>query len=118
MVHQNSLLFLLNYFINNYCYPVNNQALILLGEVSLGREDQRTHTDYDLPRTLKEGKDSVHALGSLVPSSGETIDKNVFVPNGDAKNVEDNNYFSSYSEFIVYNVDQIQLRYLLKIKYN
>jgi hypothetical protein len=107
MVHQNSLLFLLNYFINNYCYPVNNQALILLGEVSLGREDQRTHTDYDLPRTLKEGKDSVHALGSLVPSSGETIDKNVFVQNGDAKNVEDNNYYSNYSEFIVYNVDSV-----------
>ena len=103
---------------SNYCYPVNNQALILLGEVSLGREDQRTDTDYDLPRTLKEGTDSVHALGSLVPSSGETIDKDVFVPNGDAKNVEDNNYYSSYSEFIVYNVDQIKLRYLLKIKYN
>ena len=68
----------------------------------MGREDQRTHTDYDLPRTLKEGKDSVHALGSLVPSSGETIDKNVFVPNGDA-----NNYYSNYSEFIVYNVDSV-----------
>ena len=45
-----------------YCYPVNNVALILLGEVALGKEDQRTSCDFNLPKTMKSGTDSVHAL--------------------------------------------------------
>ena len=99
-----------------YCYPVYNEALILLGEVSLGKEDIREDTDYYLPKTLKEGANSVHALGKLESSGGENIDGDVFVPNGDTIN---NNYnYNTYAEYIVYNVDQIKLKYLLKIKYN
>jgi len=100
-----------------YCYPVNNMALILLGEVSLGKEDKRTTTDYNLPSTLKKNNNSIHALGSLEPSGGEFIDGDVFVPNKDII-IKNNNSYRSYSEYIVYNVDQIRLRYLLQIKYN
>jgi poly [ADP-ribose] polymerase len=100
-----------------YCYPVNNIALILLGEVSLGKEDKRTTTDYNLPSTLKKNNNSIHALGNLEPSGGEFIDGDVFVPNGDTI-IKKNNNYGSYSEYIVYNVDQIRLRYLLQIKYN
>ena len=103
---------------SHYCYPVNNEALILLGEVSLGKEDIREDTDYELPKTLKKGTNSVHALGGLEPSGGENINGNVFIPNGDAKKNNNSSYYSNYSEYIVYNVDQIKLRYLLKIKYN
>ena len=73
-----------------YCYPVNNIALILLGEVSLGEEDQRTNTDFNLPSTLKKKTNSLHALGRLEPSNGEYIgeNKDIFVPNGDANNSE------------------------------
>ena len=101
-----------------YCYPVNNIALILLGEVSLGKEDKRTDTDYNLPSTLKKSSNSIHALSRLEPSGGETIDGDVFVPNGDVKISEENSNCSTHAEYIVYNVDQIRLRYLLKIKYN
>ena len=101
-----------------YCYPVNNIALILLGEVSLGKEDQRNDTDYYLPKTMKQKTNSVHALGRLVPSEGEYIDKDVLVPNGNVKYDNNNSVFSDFSEYIVYNVDQIRLRYLLKIRYN
>ena len=104
---------------SHYCYPVNNEALILLGEVSLGKEDERYDTDYNLPNTIKEGTNSVHALGRLVPSNGENINGDVFVPYGDANvNEKLSSYCSDFSEFIVYDVDQIKLRYLLKIKYN
>ena len=104
---------------SHYCYPVNNEALILLGEVSLGKEDERDDTDYNLPKTIKEGTNSVHALGRLVPSNGENINGDVFVPYGDANvNEKLSSYCSDFSEFIVYDVDQIKLRYLLKIKYN
>ena len=100
-----------------YCYPVNNIALILLGEVSLGKEDERRKTDFNLPSTLKNDCNSLHALGRLEPSSGEFIDEDVFVPNGDAKHNEKNSLCNDHAEYIVYNVDQIKLRYLLKIKY-
>ena len=100
-----------------YCYPINNIALILLGEVSLGKEDQRNNFDFNLPSTLKKNSNSIHALGRLESVKGEFIDNNVFVPNGDAK-VKNKNCSSDFAEYIVYNVDQIKLRYLLKIKYN
>ena len=101
-----------------YCYPRDNIALILLAEVSLGEEDQRTNCDFNLPNTLKKDANSVHALGRLEPSEGETIDEDVFVPNGDAKVIEKNCCCNDHAEYIVYDVDQIKLRYLLKIRYN
>ena len=101
-----------------YCYPVNNTALILLAEVSLGKEDQRTDCDFNLPKTMKKDSNSVHALGRLEPSEGETIDDDIFVPNGDAKINDENSHCNDFAEYIVYDVDQIKLRYLLKIRYN
>ena len=101
-----------------YCYPVNNIALILLGEVALGEEDQRTSCDFNLPNTKKFGTDSVHALGRLESDGGVFINGDVFVPNGDSKINEKNQLCNDYAEYIVYNVDQIKLRYLLKIKYD
>ena len=101
-----------------YCYPVNNMALILLGEVSLGEEDQRNNIDFNLPTTLKKNANSVHALGRLEPSDGEYINDDVYVPNGEAKVNEKNILCNDHAEYIVYDVDQIKLRYLLKIKYN
>ena len=101
---------------SGYCYPVNNTALILLGEVALGKEDKRYNCDFNLPHTMKEGTDSVHAIGRLEPEDGVYIDDNVFVPNGNANINEENQNCSNYAEYIVYNVDQIKLRYLLKIR--
>ena len=101
-----------------YCYPVNGVALILLGEVSLGEEDERTNIDFSLPETLKKKANSVHALGRLEASDGEYIDKDVYVPNGEVIFNEKNKCCNDYAEYIVYNVKQIKLRYLLKIRYN
>ena len=101
-----------------YCYPVNNIALILLGEVSLGEEDERTNIDFSLPETLKKNSNSVHALGRLEASDGEYIDEDVYVPNGEVIFNEKNKCCNDYAEYIVYNVKQIKLRYLLKIRYN
>ena len=101
-----------------YCYPVNNIALILLGEVSLGEEDERTNIDFSLPETLKKKANSVHALGRLEASDGEYIDEDVYVPNGEVIFNEKNKCCNDYAEYIVYNVKQIKLRYLLKIRYN
>ena len=100
-----------------YCYPVNNIALILLGEVSLGEEDKRTSTDFNLPSTLKKKANSIHALGRLEASDGEYIDDDVYVPNGDTVYNENCLGCNNFAEYIVYDVNQIKLRYLLKIRY-
>ena len=102
----------------HYCYPVNNIALILLGEVALGKEDERDNCDFNLPKTMKDGTDSVHALGRFVPEGGAFINEDVWVPNGNAKINETDPYSNDYAEYIVYNVDQVKLRYLLKIRYD
>ena len=101
-----------------YCHPVNGIALILLGEVSLGKEDQRTNIDFNLPKTMDKKANSIHALSRLEPSDGEYIDGDVYVPNGEAKVNQKNCLCNDHAEFIVYDVDQIKLRYLLKIRYN
>jgi poly [ADP-ribose] polymerase len=103
---------------SHYCYPMNNIALILLGEVALGKEDERTSCDFNLPNTMKSGTNSVHALGRLEPDGGTFINGNVFVPNGDSKINEKHQLCNDYAEYIVYNVDQVKLRYLLKIRYD
>ena len=97
-----------------YCYPVYNIALILLGKVSFGKEDQRTHTDYSLPKTLKNSSNSIHALSRLEPSGGEIIDGDVFISNWNAKINKKKNYCSNHDEYIVYNTDQIRLSSIIK----
>ena len=101
-----------------YCYPKNNIALILLGDVSLGEEDQRTNFDYNLPSSLNKKANSIHALGRLEASDGEFIDKDVYVPNGDIIYNNNCKACNDFAEYIVYKVEQIKLRYLLKIRYN
>ena len=101
-----------------YCYPVNREALILLCEVSLGKEDKRTRCDFNLPKTLESGKNCCHALSRLETDGGEKILDDVFVPNGGIKISETNVNCNDYAEYIVYNVDQVKLKYLLKIRYD
>ena len=96
------------------CYPVYNIALILLGKVSFGKEDQRTSTDYSLPKTLKNSSNSNHALSRLEPSGGEIIDGDVFISNWNAKINKKKNYCSNHDEYIVYNTDQIRLSSIIK----
>ena len=98
-----------------YCHPVNNIALILLCEVSLGKIEKRNSCDFNLPQTMNKENNSIHGVGGIVPSSGVYIGdkKDVYVPNGDSNS----GGYGSYSEFIVYNTDQIKLKYLLKIRY-
>lgn len=100
-----------------YCYPMNNIGLIILAEVALGKMDERKQTDSSLPSTLKKGCNSAHGIGRCKPSGGEYIEKDLFVPNGQEE-IEINADYLSYNEFIVYNVNQVKLKYVLKIKFN
>ena len=100
----------------DYCYPVNNIGLILLCEVALGNIEKRFSTDYSLPNTMNKGNNSILGVGKIYPSDGIFVEKNLFIP---CEKVSVNNeYAVSFDEFIVYDVRQVKLRYLLKIQYD
>jgi len=49
----------------------------------------------------------------LEPLEGEIIDDDVFVPNGTAKVNEKNILCNDNAKYIVYNIDQIKLSYII-----
>ena len=66
---------------------------------------------------IKEWNTTNHRR-KFLSADGEYIDGDVYVPNGEAKVNQKNCLCNDHAEFIVYDVDQIKLRYLLKIRYN
>ena len=103
-------------------HPQNNIGLMLLCEVDLGNVEERLKADINLPQTLEEGKNSVKVLGMNFPDEkGNYIDENgVEIPLGDILVNQDENkktYFG-FNEYIVYNLDQIKIRYITKVQFD
>lgn len=108
----------------NYCFATksNNVGLCLLSEVSLGTPNELLNADYNAAK-LPSGKHSVHGLGMMAPepSKNHTMSDGTVVPLGKGKKtgvVNKHGYTLNYNEFIVYNTNQIKMKYLVKIKFN
>lgn len=102
-----------------YCRttPDNNIGVMLLCEVALGKEYELKNAKYmDQP---PKGTQSTKGLGKYIPDPKETIklQDGIQVPLG--KPV-DSGVKSDllYNEFIVYDTAQINIKYLLKVKFN
>eukprot|EP00667_Euglena_gracilis_P003046 EG_transcript_3054 len=105
----------------NYCHAnkKDNVALMLLADVALGT-----------PLLLKGAKymdkapghyQSTFGQGAMMPdpAKAKALPDGVKVPLGEAINPPDHQGTSLlYNEFIVYDVCQVHLRYLLKVKFN
>jgi len=107
----------------NYCFtnPQNNTGIMLLCEVALGNCNEKMHADYNAAN-LPSGKHSTKGVGRTAPNAGgaKTIDGgDVVVPmgKGENQNVAGGGALM-YNEFIVYDVKQIKIRYLLRLKFN
>lgn len=108
----------------NYCYSTStkNIGILSLSEVSLGNCNELTQADYNADK-LPKGKMSTKGIGRSQPDKSEwiTLDDGCVVPCGKLKCTLDKKDFSLYSllynEYIVYNVDQIKLRYLVKVQF-
>ncbi|MCL7048310.1 hypothetical protein MKW94_000657 [Papaver nudicaule] len=76
------------------------------------------HSDYNADQ-LPEGKLSTKGVGSTAPdpSESQALDDGVVVPLGKPK-VHRDRASLLYNEYIVYNVDQIRMRYLIHVKFN
>ncbi|KAE8600352.1 hypothetical protein XENTR_v10013202 [Xenopus tropicalis] len=103
----------------NYCnaMPGNPIGLILLGEVALGNMHELRAASHITK--LPKGKHSVKGLGRTAPDPSATVKLDgVDVPlgKGSATNITDASLL--YNEYIVYDVAQVNLKYLLKLKFN
>merc|ERR1719483_1813957 len=104
----------------NYCNTTrsNNTGLLLLCDVALGEMYERTAADYI--KKLPKGKHSCLGLGKTTPNPSETSEiDGAQVPCG--KGVKQTSVDQTdllYNEYIVYDVGQVNCKYLLKLKFN
>ncbi|XP_030854208.1 poly [ADP-ribose] polymerase 1 [Strongylocentrotus purpuratus] len=104
----------------NYCYAnaSSNIGLMILSDVALGD----MYELYGAKGMSKPpaGKHSTKGLGRTCPdpSGLVTIEDNLQVPMGKGCDSNINNTSLLYNEYIVYDVAQVQMRYLIKMKFN
>ncbi|KAM8832738.1 poly [ADP-ribose] polymerase 1 [Spinachia spinachia] len=103
----------------NYCHTSRSEpvGLLLLAEVALGNMHELKKASHITK--LPKGKHSVKGLGRSAPdpSASVTLD-GVQVPVGKGTNTNIDDTSLLYNEYIVYDVAQVNMKYLLKIKFN
>ncbi|XP_059625657.1 poly [ADP-ribose] polymerase 2 [Cornus florida] len=105
----------------NYCYSTHatTAGVLLLCEVALGDMAELLTADYNADK-LPEGKLSTKGVGSTAPDFAEvqTLEDGVVVPLGKSKEQLAPKGSLLYNEYIVYNVDQIRMRYVVQVNFN
>ncbi|XP_043109054.1 poly [ADP-ribose] polymerase 2 [Puntigrus tetrazona] len=107
----------------NYCFAnqKNNQGLLLLSEVALGNSNELLDADYNADQ-LPSGKHSTKGLGQTAPDPNNYVALDgVTIPMGPSVKTgvgQKGGYSLLYNEYIVYNPDQIQMKYLLRVQFN
>lgn len=104
----------------NYCFTSRESStgILLLCEVALGEMNEKLHADY-YAGNLPPGKHSTKGIGRFAPSPANAVklDDGVTVPMGPGGPTA-TSCTLLYNEFIVYDVAQIRVRYLLRTKFN
>lgn len=105
----------------NYCYA-NSSArtgVLLLCEVALGEMEELLYAKYDADK-LPQGKLSTKGVGTTAPdlSDARVLEDGVIVPSGKPVQKSDSKGSLLYNEYIVYNVDQIRMRYVIQVSFN
>ncbi|XP_057838733.2 poly [ADP-ribose] polymerase 2-A isoform X3 [Cryptomeria japonica] len=106
----------------NYCYASSTSPIgvLLLCEVALGEMVELEQADYNADK-LPNGKLSTKGVGGTAPdpSKSHILPDGVIVPLGTPKQSNTKAHTSLlYNEFIVYNVEQIRMRYIVQAKFN
>lgn len=106
----------------NYCFTnVNNpRGIMLLCEVALGQTNDLLRAKYDA-HLLPPGASSTKGLGSNAPDPAGNItieNGTITVPLGKVTKTPVAGNALLYDEFIVYDVAQIKIKYLLRVKFD
>lgn len=104
----------------NYCAieTSNNIACLLLNEVSLGNMSKRVNADYYISKKSleKEKCQSTMGVGMSTPESHVVVDNDVVIPNGKLVPSKVKNATLLYNEYIIYDIGQILLKYMVIVK--
>ncbi|KAK1354197.1 Poly [ADP-ribose] polymerase [Heracleum sosnowskyi] len=106
----------------NYCCSTRTATsgvLLLCEVVALGDMAELLDAKYDADK-LPDGKLSTKGVGATAPdlSEVETLEDGVVVPLGKPKQRSDVKASLLYNEYIVYNPDQIRMRYVVHVNFN
>jgi len=113
----------------NYCFTSREEpvGVLVLCEVALGKQYHRLSAEYEAEKSCRKAKaDSTWGLGRTAPAqAGERplpSDAGITVPMGKGgpnSHLKDGQQTSLlYNEFIVYDISQIQQRYVLQVRFN
>lgn len=99
-------------------HATNDIGCFIVAEVALGNQQSKFNAEYNITEKglLKNGYNSVKGEGRWQPSSSTTIN-DVTIPNGPLTELYKNATLR-YNEHIVYNIDQILIKYLIVLKNN
>ena len=96
----------------------NGVGFLLLVKVAVGKPRNMYVADLNANK-LPKGFDSTLGLGRNAPSeSGFKKFKGMMVPCAKCAKMNDDKRFLVYNEYVVYDVAQTKLEYLLKVKFN
>lgn len=102
----------------NYCnaYATNKTGLMLLCEAALGSPCELRQSKY--MEEPQPGSNSTKGCGSTAPNPKEAkkVD-GVLWPLGKTVDAGRDGYSLLYNEYIVYDVNQVQMKYLIKMKF-
>ncbi|XP_020598702.1 poly [ADP-ribose] polymerase 2-A [Phalaenopsis equestris] len=105
----------------NYCCtsPESSSGVLLLCEVALGDMAELLNANCHA-HLLPEGKLSTKGVGGTAPnmSQAEILEDGLVVPLGKPKEQDGPQGCLLYNEYIVYNVEQIRMRYVLHVNFN
>uniref|UniRef100_A0A8R1Y175 Poly [ADP-ribose] polymerase n=1 Tax=Onchocerca volvulus TaxID=6282 RepID=A0A8R1Y175_ONCVO len=101
----------------NYCYAINTEGFILLCEVALG--EMQEEIDAKSITKPNRGKHSVKGLGQMIPDPSEYFitEDGVTIPMGKPVNTKRRDLTLLYNEYIVYDVAQVEIKYLVRVKF-
>ncbi|XP_019618728.1 PREDICTED: poly [ADP-ribose] polymerase 1-like isoform X2 [Branchiostoma belcheri] len=104
----------------NYCATstASPTGLLLLCEVALGNMYERKHAEY--VSKLPKGMHSTKGLGATGPDPGatKTLPNGTQVPIGHGVPSGVSGSSLLYNEYIVYDVAQVEMKYLIRMKFN
>lgn len=102
----------------NYCLMnrTNNVGLMLLCEVALGQHQDLYFANNNVTGLPNQQHQSVRACGATFPTSYAMID-GVYVASGNLHRAQFPTALH-YNEFVVYDVAQVKIKYLVKMKFN
>ena len=98
-----------------YCRAYNQDACALLGDVACGNFSLKYGSDHNA-NNLPKGKHSTLGVGNVGPpeETWDNLDKDVRIPLGKPKPITGAGYGNN--EYIVYDISQVKMRFLIRMK--